>query len=530
MKILPILGTIVLFACRAPDACAASSASAEQPTLRVTVDWTKVVATSNLSPSVYVVTNPMMRPGSPIHGPVNKAVRDLNADYLRYMAYFLHPRLSIAALYPPKEGKTSWDFSTMDPLILDFFKATEGHPAMLQMSTLPAWFFKTGRDFIYPDDPDRIIHPIAAVHDVEDLADPSGKQLADYYARVASWYTKGGFTDELGKYHRSGHRFEISHWEVLNEPDMEYGMTPESYTRIYDAVVSEVRKVTPNTKFVGLSMGESKPETVEYFLDARNHKPGIPIDVIGLHFYQMAAPTEGPQQWQYTFFSQVDSAVNTIKYMDSIRKRLSPSTRMTINETATLLPTDLQSVIAAVEPSPAAPGSIAAWADLPAQYWNLSGAAFAYSFMQFSGLGIDVLNMSQGVAYPGFYPGLSMFNWNTGKPNARYWILKLLIDHFGPGEHIVKTELANVSAKLDVLFMINPSVVAKAYKKDKSKKLLLINRRDKAVKVALPDEATGKTISTVDQNTGEEPYRSSTLKSATIEMAPFAVSVVTLAN
>ncbi len=126
--------------------------AAEQPTLRVAVDWTKVVATSNLSPSVYVVTNPMMRPGSPIHGPVNQALKELNADYLRYMAYPLHPRLSIAALYPPKEGKTSWDFSTMDPLILDFFEAAEGRPAILELSTFPAWFFKTGRDFIYADD------------------------------------------------------------------------------------------------------------------------------------------------------------------------------------------------------------------------------------------------------------------------------------------------------------------------------------------------------------------------------------------
>ncbi len=529
-KILPIVGTIALFACRAPDAWAASPASAEQPTLRVTVDWTKVVATSNLSPSVYVVTNPMMRPGSPIHGPVNQALKALNADYLRYMAYSLHPRLSVAALYPPKDGKTSWDFSTMDPLILDFFKATEGRPAILELSTFPAWFFKTGRDFSYADDPDRMIDPITTFHKEEDLADPSGKQLADYYARVASWYTKGGFTDELGKFHKSGHRFEISHWEVLNEPDAEFRMTPETYTRIYDEVVSAVRKITPNTKFVGLSMAESKPEALEYFLDAKNHRPGIPIDMISYHFYQVPAPTEGPEQWQYTFFSQTDSFVNTIKYLDSIRKRLSPSTQVAINETATLLPTDLQAVLDEVERRRTMPSSKATQAELPAQYWNLSGAAFAYSFMRFSALGIHTLNMSHGVGYPGFYPSLAMFNWNTGKPNARYWTLELLIDNFGPGDDIVKTELDNISAKFDVTFMISPSVVAKAYKKGTSRKLLLINRRDKAVSVALPDEAAGKTVSTVDRNTGEEPYRTSTLRRAAIEMAPFAVSVVTLAN
>ena len=25
------------------------------------------------------------------------------------------------------------------------------------------------------------------------------KEVADYYARLLSWYTKGGFTDEFGK-------------------------------------------------------------------------------------------------------------------------------------------------------------------------------------------------------------------------------------------------------------------------------------------------------------------------------------------
>ena len=37
-----------------------------------------------------------------------------------------------------------------------------------------------------------------------ELRDPSFKEVADYYARLLSWYTKGGFTDELGKRHESG--------------------------------------------------------------------------------------------------------------------------------------------------------------------------------------------------------------------------------------------------------------------------------------------------------------------------------------
>ena len=34
-------------------------------------------------------------------------------------------------------------------------------------------------------------------------------QLGDYYANVASWYMRGGFVDELGQVHRSGHKLPI---------------------------------------------------------------------------------------------------------------------------------------------------------------------------------------------------------------------------------------------------------------------------------------------------------------------------------
>jgi hypothetical protein len=76
-----------------------------------------------------------------------------------------------------------------------------------------------------------------------------------------SWYTQGGFTDELGKRHESGHRFKIDYWEVFNEVDFEHDMTPEQYTERYDAVVSAIRKVAPRMKFVGLALAEPRRAT-----------------------------------------------------------------------------------------------------------------------------------------------------------------------------------------------------------------------------------------------------------------------------
>lgn len=43
--------------------------------------------------------------------------------------------------------------------------------------------------------------------------DPSGLQAGRYFSRILGWYTKGGFTDELGVLHRSGHHYRWKHCE-----------------------------------------------------------------------------------------------------------------------------------------------------------------------------------------------------------------------------------------------------------------------------------------------------------------------------
>jgi hypothetical protein len=87
-----------------------------------------------------------------------------------------------------------------------------------------------------------------------ELRDPSMKEVSDYYARLVSWYTQGGFTDELGRRHDSGHHYKIDYWEILNEPEYEHAITPQTYTRLYDAVVTAIRHVNPQIKFVGMSL------------------------------------------------------------------------------------------------------------------------------------------------------------------------------------------------------------------------------------------------------------------------------------
>lgn len=51
--------------------------------------------------------------------------------------------------------------------------------------------------------------------------------------------------------------------------------------------------------------------------------------------------------------------------------------------------------------------------------------------------------MSQMIGYPSQYPSVSMMDWDTGKPNSRYWVLYLLHETFHVGDKLVETSSTN---------------------------------------------------------------------------------------
>jgi len=181
----------------------ASFSDAQSPySSKLTVNWEKTIRVSKTTPTLQVVVNPMLRRGTPVHDNAFRALRELQADYVRYVPWLPYPRLGVAELQPPADSNTSWDFSLIDPMTIDFLEATKGHPVILNFSTIPQWMYKTEKHVPYPADPDK------AAWDYEqgtELRDASAKEVADYYARLLSWYTKGGFTDEFGKKHESGY-------------------------------------------------------------------------------------------------------------------------------------------------------------------------------------------------------------------------------------------------------------------------------------------------------------------------------------
>src|SRR5665647_3115326 len=121
---------------------AAAQTNPEAPP-SVRISWDSVARVSNTTASLQVVVNPPLRRGSKIHDRVFQALRDLQPDYARFVPWLPYPTLAVAELEPPRDGQTSWDFSLIDPLTIDFLEATKGHPAVLNFSTTPQWMWVT---------------------------------------------------------------------------------------------------------------------------------------------------------------------------------------------------------------------------------------------------------------------------------------------------------------------------------------------------------------------------------------------------
>jgi hypothetical protein len=468
-----------------------------QDALQLTIHWDKTSVVSKSTPTLQVVVNPPLRPGEPLSIASYKAVKELGADYVRYVPWLPYPRLAVAELEPPTSQKTSWDFSLIDPMTKDFFAATNGHPTVMNFSTMPTWLFKTDKPVTYPADPNQ---PVWNYTQGTELRDTSGKEMGGYYERLVSWYVNGGFTDENGARHDSGYHYKLPIWEVLNEADSEHAMTPQDYTKRYDIIVEAIHRASPETKFMGLALAAPRdnPEFFEYFLNPANHKPGIPMDYISYHFYASPTRSQTIANWQYTFFDQADGFLNTVRYVESIRKRLSPKTKTDLDELGVILPTD--NTAADNVPPPAA-------------YYNLAGSLYAYLFVELSRMQIDIIGESQLVGYPTQYPSVSMMDWTNNKPNPRFWVLKLIKDNFHPGDTLVNTNLEG------------QDVEAQAFLTAAGRKLLLANKRDHAVDVKLPD-AEKATAMTVDESTGDEPAHSVKPTDGKLKLEPFAVSVV----
>jgi len=382
-----------------------SLAAAQSPVPAVTVAWDKTITASKTIFGIQVCPEPPLRRGASIHDPLWAAMRDAKVDMARLQPWFPYPRIGVAELEPPKDGKTSWDFSLIDPIVEDFMNAAEGRPVMLNFSTIPQWMFVTGKPVGYPSDPDEIDNDYGVGNE---LRDPSMKELVGYYHRFLSWYLKGGFTDEYGMWHASGHHYKLNYWEVLNEVDQEHTLTPAQYTAMYDAIVADLHQLDPSLKFSGPALAFRNTAFIRYFLDPAHHAPGIPLDMYSFHFYSQPKSDESLDVQQHTIFNQADTLMVSVQHMDDIRRQLSPNTKLFINELGSFSNTLV---------SPAS--------TFPDRYWTLTAGLFAYLYPRLVEKGVDYIGAAELIDYPGQAADTTLVDWNTGRPNARYWAMRL---------------------------------------------------------------------------------------------------------
>lgn len=317
----------------------------------INVDWQDTVIESKTSTTLQVVVNPMLLRNSTIHDNALKSLELVSADLVRFVPWFPYPKLSVPEIDAPiidgEKCETFWDFTYADPLVEDFFKSTPDVTHIINFSTTPGWMWilPNGTNYTYPED---INETDFGYNQGTQLRDPTMKEVSDYYARLVSWYVNGGFTDECGVYHESGHHYNIEYWEVLNEIEAEHSISPQFYNQLYDAIVTAIHGVSPDTKFVGLALGDNgNPAYFDYlseFLDPTKHADGIPLDYVSYHWY--GSPDVGTtEQEAAECFSQADDFLTHVGQIETIRKQLSPNVKTTLNEIGTFDPQGTTTIV-----------------------------------------------------------------------------------------------------------------------------------------------------------------------------------------
>ena len=236
----------------------------------------------------------------------------------------------------------------------------------------------------------------------------------------------------------------------------------------------------------------------EYFLNHANHKPGIPLDMISYHFYATPTKEQTAENWQYSFFDQADKFLVGVRFIEAIRKRLSPETKVDMDEVGSILPTGWH------PDTPYEPGP-----PIPAVYWQASGAMYAYLYIEAAKMGIDVVSESQLVGYESQFPSVTMVDSNTGKPNARLKVLRLLRENVSADDRMIKTKF--IGSDFDVLALDGA----------RGRRLVVVNKRNRELAIRLPQEFAGGHLLNADALSAGASVDGQTLK-----LAPFAVVVV----
>ena len=128
-----------------------------------------------------------------------------------------------------------------------------------------------------------------------------------------------------------------------------------------------------------------------------------------------------------------------------LRDALSPRTLVDMDEAGVILDDDNSDAWTGTDPG------------FPPAYWNAVAASFMYRFLLSAPLGLDFLGDSalaqipnqraeRGPRWAPQFPSVSLLDWETGAGNARYWLLKLLIEQTSVGMALQPTTVSALPA------------------------------------------------------------------------------------
>lgn len=321
-------------------------------------------------------------------------------------------------------------------MLEDLWDATGGNSSqartIINFSTQPVWLYSDVSDYSVPPDP---LQTDFKYPKGKQLADPTGRAMASYFADIVAWI-------RYGKH--NGPRYPIDHDEFLNEPNACRGQTIEDYTLYFDRFVQAVRGGLPEGEkdltYVGLALAGNRLDWLVPFLNESTHLPGtfdaVQKGLVSFHHYAKPSSRMDPVAFESIFDSADDWIEDFVVPAVRARALLSPTTRFDANELGVVLPND---------DDPNAP-------QFPLVYWNAAAALFAYEYARLAKAGVEVVGMSQWAGNPPMtiagmkasnqHPGVSIMNYTTGEGTARYWTLKLMLEAFQPGDRLVRTTVA----------------------------------------------------------------------------------------
>jgi hypothetical protein len=115
-------------------------AQAAGDSVAVNVKWDAVVRVSETVPTTQHLANAFTLRSSPLNKKLLQDLRDLHTNDTRLQLWFSVPNQVIAELKEPTATETFWDFTYMDPVVVDFFANTQGI-RHINIGTIPRWMF-----------------------------------------------------------------------------------------------------------------------------------------------------------------------------------------------------------------------------------------------------------------------------------------------------------------------------------------------------------------------------------------------------